>query len=297
MILAGCGSGDGDGGSQPATAEGLAAAVLRYSEEFVENPASTYDSYSAACKEAVSRSDFAAELVVGEAMFEAFFGVPLTDLEVGEVLVRDVTETEGEAYVELLDPDGNPIGDPEYSLWVYEDGTWRSTDCEDGNAEDGEPESYDDAAAPPETVSGELRPADEVIEEQERSDAEIATVGGPAVSLGGVDLSIDAIRFAGQIDYDGTDNDYMVEVDVRAENRTTDTLSAPEVTVRCADGTEGDWYSGSTYEMDDDLPSGTFAEGVLVLGVPRGCTDPVARASDWDSDSSAIWEFPPGVAP
>ena len=271
--------------------------MYRQAELFLESPARTYDTYSTACRESTDRAEWAGEVMAGLAMFEAFFGVPFSELEIGDVLVRNVTETEGEAYVELLDPDGNPIGEEEYESWVYEDGNWRSNDCDLDGDDTGPDGDVSDDSSPVETIAGDLRPADEVTEERDRADAAVGTVGGDALDLGGIDVSVAAIRFSGMTSGDGTDNEYMVAVELRAENRTTDDLVAPEFQVRCANGAEGSWYMDSTYPMYDDLPSGTFAEGVLVLGVPVGCQDPVVRGSDWDSGDTAIWQFPAGVAP
>lgn len=279
-------SDDGEGGSE----NDLIEQVRAHAEAFVERPGSVYDSFIAACKENLTREEFAGQMLLGTGMFEQMYGVAITDLSVGEVSVRNFAPTSAEVSLELLTPEGDPIADNEYTVWVFEDGAWKSTDCDDGISADG-------SAASGDTVTGELRPAGEVSEEQKRSAATVGAVGGQAVEIAGVYLAVASISLESVVDGDGTDNAYRVAVQVRAENRTTDDLTAPELMVRCADGKDGSWYADSTYPMYGDLPSGTFAEGVLMLGVPTGCQDPVVFVEALIGSDSALWAFPPGVSP
>lgn len=276
--------GNSEGGSE----EQLIEQVRAYAEAFIERPGSIYDSFTAACKQSQSREEFAGWLLLGTGIFEQMYGVAITDLSVGEVSVQNFTPTRAEVALELLTPEGEAIDDSEPTVWVFEDGEWKSTDCGDGTS---------GSSAPGDTVAGELRPAGEVSEEKKRSEATIGTVGGRSVAIAGVDLVVTDIAFESEVDDDGTGNAYRIAVQVRAENRTTSDLTAPELKVRCADGTDGSWYADSTYPMYGDLPSGSFAEGVLMLGVPTGCQDPVVFVEDLIGNGSALWEFPDEVTP
>ena len=110
-------------------------------------------------------------------------------------------------------------------------------------------------------------------------------------------------------DWDGEQYSRAFNVEVRAENATSDDKSAPELKTHCGDPgefrDEGSWYVGSTYEMYGDLPSGTFTEGVLVLGYPEKDTYPDFEYSDcetiWvvieDGDTRVAWVAPDIPAP
>ncbi len=135
VLLAGCGGDDAGGAgsaSQPPTAEGLVEAQEAFfSAYFGDSPGDTYDMLSSECQENFARSDWAGELFSTRALMEGFMGVSAEDVELVDGEARNVTESSGEVTGQLLF-DGEPMPDSEneWSLWVYEDGGWRATECE-----------------------------------------------------------------------------------------------------------------------------------------------------------------------
>lgn len=282
LVMSSCGGG-GAGVTQPATEEGLRAAVAGWATAFIENPASTYGMLSAECRKEVTRSEWAGQMLFAVGMLQSFFEVELSDLSVGEVKVRNVTATMGEASVALLDASGNPVGDEgDYTAYVYEDGMWRSTDCggEDGTTTDGPP------------VTGDLLPAGEVGEARTREESVDGALG-ESYDLGPLSVVVSAIEFDTAVDDNGTDDAYRIAVTIRTENRTSDDTTNPEAHVMCLDGNDGSWYADSTFELYGDLPSGSFSEGVLILGVPDGCSEPVVRVEAFSADDVIVdWVVP-----
>lgn len=143
-VLAACGGGD-DGSAQPATAEGLEAFVRESAPRVLKAEEDTYDLLSAECRARFTETEWRAQVVIAAGFLEAF-GLEADKISVGEVVTRDVTATEGEASVEIL-VDGAPFGeeegfssDPTFDRYVYEDGAWRLTSCDDlsGSGDDGE---------------------------------------------------------------------------------------------------------------------------------------------------------------
>lgn len=289
-LFGGCGGGNGSQVNDSPTEEGLMRAARADAEALLEAPASMYNRLSNACRESMTREDFTGQMILGIGMLEGFYGFKLDDLTIGDVKIRDFTLSSADVSVQLLDPDGEELGSDDYSTWIFEEGEWRSTDCESMSGDD-------DSSAPSDTVGGELRPADEVSEENARADATEGTVGGGAVKVGDIDVTVTSVNFESDVEGDGTGNAFRIAVDVRAENRSTEDLASPELTVRCASGDDGSWYVDSTYTMYDPLPSGTYADGTLMLGVPPDCVEPVIFASDFGSGDAALWPVPASALP
>lgn len=151
--------------------------------------------------------------------------------------------------------------------------------------------------------NNDLRDADEVLQEAERDGAEDAEIGQPA-KLGDVTVTVSDIALESAEGAPGTDDEAILRVQLRAENHGDEQVEGVEVAVLCADGAEGGWYADSTFDMYEPLPPGTFREGVLELGVPIGCEDPVVRAESYVAvvyddvePPAAIWAVPDGVLP
>jgi hypothetical protein len=158
LVLAACGGGDGDDGAstQPATADGLEAFVRQAAPQLMTGDDDSYELLSAECRSSITLDEWKAQLALASGFLKAF-GVDTDKVSVGAVVTRNVTATEGEAMVEIL-VDGEPFGEEEgftseqtFDRYVYEDGGWKITDCDDvtggssdtGNAgpADGEPGS------------------------------------------------------------------------------------------------------------------------------------------------------------
>ena len=267
LLFAGCSDSDGGSASSEQSAEGLAGDAERFAQAIFDRDAAVaYGYLQPSCQEEMSRTEFTAQLTLALEMAEAF-GMDMAEAQITEVATRDVEGDTGEVIVRG-EVDGEPMSDSgEWDEWVYEDGRWRTTDCDMGMGEGFE--SSDDES-PDTTVGGDLRPADEAQAERELGEATTADLG-ETVDLGdGMSATVTAMDV---VDASG---DPALEVSVRAENRGDDGYS-PSLDIRCTGSTEeGTWlYSESTYEPNRDMPSGSFEEGVLVLALPDGgCETP-----------------------
>jgi len=134
---AACGGGattsTGDG--LEATEDGLKAAAKGGTEAALAGESEAmYEGLSAECRSKWGVADWAANMKAGLLLAEGFANVSVSDAQVGEVHVRNVTATSGEAVVDLLTADGNPLfgdsSDTNYVKWVYEDDAWRTTSCD-----------------------------------------------------------------------------------------------------------------------------------------------------------------------
>jgi hypothetical protein len=119
----------------------------------------------------------------------------------------------------------------------------------------------DDAAAPTSTIA-ELLPASEV-EVSRLVDAAVPV--GSTLTIAGVQVTVVSVE-AGN---DG-ESDYVV-ASVRAENRSSDELTVPQLSIRCSNSTEeGGSLVGSTFDAGGAgaLPAGSFSEGELLMLLP-----------------------------
>ena len=287
LLAVSCSSGASNS-SQPNTEVGLREAATYHFETFIKSPMNTYKFLSKDCQSAVSKSEYNGQMLMASGMFESFLGVKLSDVKIGEVTTSNFSPGSGEVSIELLGPDGEQFTDSiDATQYVYEDDGWRTTDCESSSDES------DDISSPVSdtTFDGELRPADEIKEEELRSNATMATIG-EAIAFDDLDVMISAISYFDDVDDNGTDDDYRISLELRVENRSSETKSAPSFNVACMPtGQTSSWYVDSTYDMYGDLPTGSFLEGNLILGVPVGCIDPVVRIENYDA-SSIDWVVP-----
>jgi len=140
MVLAACSGGGDDSvnpADRPATADGLEAFVRDAAPQLMAGDDGTYQLLSAECRSSVTLDQWKSQLALATGFMKAF-GVDTGKVSVGSVVTRNVTATEGEASVELL-VDGKPFGaeqgltssDDTFDRYVYEDGGWRITDCDD----------------------------------------------------------------------------------------------------------------------------------------------------------------------
>lgn len=237
-------------------------------------------------------------MAMASSLMEGMFGVKASDLRIGKITTRNVTETAGEVAVEVLDKEGKPFdeGGPDFSEFVYEDGDWRSTDCESMSDAFDSGSGPDDAPSATETTfAGELVPADEAKERAEREASARGVIGEPA-TIDGLSVVVSSISFRETL----TDEDaYTVNVAVRVENRTGEDKSTPQMTAVCEDGSSGSWYADSTFDPYRSLPSGSYSEGNLILSVPRDCVNPVVRAKAFMSfeEGAVDWAIPASATP
>ena len=293
----GGGSGSASGGGstkvakQPATAEGLKAAVKAMAEALLKSPASTYDYQTAECRSKMTRADYAAQMIMAQLFLEGLAKVKMSEMHVGEVTVRNVTATTGEGTVELLDATNKPIGDSSsYTTYVYEDGTWLNSECQSsGSSSSGDSGSTGSDT----TIGGDLISTNEAAEREHRKASSNAEIGSTAI-LDGMTILVSSVTFGESFDDPTLSEPYNIKVQVRVENRTGETHNIPELKVVCADGTSGSWSSDGTYSAFSDLGSGTFAEGTLSLGVPRDCVEPLIRAQTTMFTDAALvdWVIP-----
>ncbi len=141
FLVASCGgSGSGNSrldlrGNGQAKVESPESSLLDRAESYyaasVENPAKLYDFFTAACREQLSKSDFAGQILLGSSLFESMYGFRLSDLEIKNVRAMNVTAASGQTQADAFAPDGSPIEASEVTDWVFEDGEWRtSNDCD-----------------------------------------------------------------------------------------------------------------------------------------------------------------------
>ena len=134
LSVAACGG--GDGGDPEPTEDGLREAARAATEAFIDGETrSLYRSLTEDCQERLSYSDFAAQMALGRALFEGFLEISVDDLEVEDVEVRNVSDERGEARVLLRSKEDAELDlnadDDEFTPWLFEQGEWRSTDCDD----------------------------------------------------------------------------------------------------------------------------------------------------------------------
>jgi hypothetical protein len=124
---------------QPSTEDGLRAAVQASTRAILDGDVDAgYAFFSERCQDALSKSEFAAELAFAAEMVEGFEGVRFEDMEIDGVLIEDFSPASAMAAAEVVLPSGDaPSGINDLSAWVYEDGGWKlDDDCEDSGLGD-----------------------------------------------------------------------------------------------------------------------------------------------------------------
>lgn len=134
LVQVACGS-SGEEGAQakePATESGLRDAALSSAEAvFKSDGPASYAYLSSECKAKFGVADWSANLAATMALAEGFMKLNLADAKIDKVDTRSVTESSGEVSLTVLTADGEPLSnDVSWKRWVYEDGGWRTTDCE-----------------------------------------------------------------------------------------------------------------------------------------------------------------------
>ena len=163
--LAACGGGGSSPQSAP-TEEALKKAVATSSDAiFAGKWDDAYAYFTKECRENVSKSEFALLGQMGLSFIEGFADVKASDLRTGDVEIRNFSESDAEARADIREKDGDTFteaADDGWTAWVYEDGGWRTSDCDDFQ---GEGMSVDDGEVdvfgyPPcsDLVDGELVP-------------------------------------------------------------------------------------------------------------------------------------------
>ena len=159
LVAVSCGSG---GGEQPATEDGLKQAAKASTEALIAGDGeASYEFLSAECKQRWGVGDWSANVQAGLLLAQGF-GVDLGEATAGEVKVRNVTLTSGEASVDIVTASGDPLfgeqSGESFNEWVYEDGAWRTSGCSAVGASSDSGSSSSATAAP-------LEHEDLVIEE------------------------------------------------------------------------------------------------------------------------------------
>lgn len=122
---------NGNGGGRPATEEGLEDAARTYSGALLDRDyATAHEFLSSDCQGRLPRGEFdgfvdeIVEQVESEAEGDA------SQLEIGEVQVKNVTDSSGEVSAEVIDANGERvIEEPDFDGWVYQDGDWNLDGC------------------------------------------------------------------------------------------------------------------------------------------------------------------------
>lgn len=137
--LAACGGGGGSSPKSPATEDALKTAVAAFSDAiFTGDTNDAYAYFTKECRDSVPKSDFTFMSKMAVSFIEGFADVKASDLRTGEVEVQNFTETSAEARAEIRDKNGDlfSAADTEgWTAWVYEDGGWHTSDCEEFSSE------------------------------------------------------------------------------------------------------------------------------------------------------------------
>jgi hypothetical protein len=277
----------GDTGGQARNADGLEAAATRFVTALWETDEyrDAYDVLREQCHEELSYTDFASEMRLAKAFFAGFMGIEEDEFEVGDVQVRDVTESAGEVNYTLKAGDDLDFGDDgEWEPWIFEDGAWRPEGCGDDDIDDGDGEEEP-------TRTGTLIPLDEAENQKARDNA--IAFGEFAEFDDGLRATVLDWR---EIDRDDASEDNWVLVEVRIENTGNDTVDAPTFELLCSSAAEGFFYFNADSDRDvlevDELLPGTFFEGDALFGYPDECTEPRVEASmffSFDDEEPGIW--------
>ena len=134
LVSAGCGSGSSVAKSPP-TEEGLRAAIKQSTEVLFKPDAKAFYKYfSKECRDTVTIGDLTFALMFGGMFLEGMAGTEMSEFRAGDIEIRSLTPSSGEARYQVVLTDGSvfaDLEDSEWSGWVYEDGGWRTTDCEE----------------------------------------------------------------------------------------------------------------------------------------------------------------------
>lgn len=257
LALAACG-----GGGEAQNAAGLKAAVTEDWKALKDGDVATsYGRLSEACQKKFSKAKWGVQLKFALTMAEGF-GLEVGKAKLEKVETKDIAGGKGQART-FVTIDGEPFDseEPSWDEWLYQDGSWRTTECS-SLMDDDEDEKEEESTST--TVGGDLRPADEASADEALEGAKKVSFGTPFETEPGMTVTVTNPVVGG--DEDGP----WLGVQVRAENRSGEGISAPSVRIRCAGSTE----SGSTlsddgtYEDGADVPSGSFSEGPASLTLP-----------------------------
>lgn len=134
LVSTGCGSGF-SGAKSPPTEEGLRAAIKQSTEVlFKPDAKALYKYFSKECRDTVTMGDLTFALMFGGMFLEGMAGTEMSEFRAGEIEIRSLAASSAEARYEVVLTDGSVFAnleDSEWSGWVYEDGGWRTTDCEE----------------------------------------------------------------------------------------------------------------------------------------------------------------------
>jgi hypothetical protein len=121
------------------------------------------------------------------------------------------------------------------------------------------------------TTGGPLRPSGEVNAGNAAAAAKKATLGETVTLDTGLTMKVTHMRIGG-------DNlGPWLTVAVRAENRSGQSTTNPQVAIYCKGEPEGGGYQAdSTYSLSAELPTGSFAEGNVNLLLPKDSRTGVA---------------------
>lgn len=275
----------GGGDSQPQTEEAAKEVAVEYATALFSSNPDSFNYLSAECKAKWGdAASWAANMAAGFMMLKGFTGVDPADGTIGDPAVVSFAPDRAAISVPLLNDAGEPLiaGDEEDDGidLIYEDGQWRATECE--SIGEGSSNSQDEDE-PGTTVGGDLAPAGEIKEANRRGKAASVSVGETATSDDGVAVTISG--FAPTDRTGSKPGEKVFHVSVRVENRSGDDISYYSVKAFCADGTEGNFFVGefdspvTTLDPNDEVPSGSFAEGTVAVSAMTPCVDPVLRVS------------------
>jgi hypothetical protein len=184
LLIAACGGSSTDAGSQP-TEEGLKASVRISTEAALSSKFKVAYAYlSEDCRSRVSLGDFAGLLMMGTAFLSGMSDIDPKDLRVGEIEVTKLSDTSGTIRAELRTGDGTvftSLEDSDPIEWVYEEGGWKTTDCEDFESDGDLGFGTESAPDCSELVDGE--PVSDSFRSEDTGEIDLTCLNGDTLQL------------------------------------------------------------------------------------------------------------------
>ena len=184
LLVAACGGSSTDAGSPP-TEEGLKTSVRISTEAALTSKSKlAYAYFSADCRSRVSLGVFTGQLMLGTAFLSGMSDIDPKDLRVGEIEVTEFSDTSGMVRAELLTGDGTvftSLDDSDPIEWVYEEGGWKTTDCEDFEPDSNLGFGTDSAPNCSELVDGE--PVSDSFRNEDTGEIDLTCVDGDFLEI------------------------------------------------------------------------------------------------------------------
>ncbi len=156
-VLVACGGGGSSAPKSPATESALKTAVAAFGDAILQGDSGkAYGYFTKECRSDVSKGEFAFMVELATSMLEGFADTSISDMRTGEVELQNFKAESAEARSTVIDGNGDTfssLDESGWSAWEYQDGGWRTSDCEEfgggsGDLDMGASSDYDPFAYP-----------------------------------------------------------------------------------------------------------------------------------------------------